>query len=126
MRVRLACISALLAVCAMAPPAGAPAPIRELNGRVAQPAVNCVRLESHKMLRTPDSNRNALLYGSGSTIWLNQLAPGCTYGNNDVLVTEPFGSSLCRGDIVRSFDRLSRIPGPACVIGDFVPYNRAR
>jgi len=126
MRVRLTCILALLAAGAMAPPASAPAPIRELNGRVAQPAVNCVRLQSHQSLRTPDSNRNALLYGSGNTIWLNQLAPGCTYGNNDVLVTEPTGSTLCRGDIVRSFDRLSRIPGPTCVIGEFVPYNRAR
>jgi hypothetical protein len=27
-------------------------------------------------------------------------------------------------DLVRSFDRLSRIPGSACVLGDFVPYTR--
>jgi len=39
-------------------------------------------------------------------------------------VTEPIGSQYCRGDIVRSFDRQSRIPGPACILGDFVPYTR--
>ena len=41
-----------------------------------------------------------------------------------VLVTEPTGSQYCRGDIVRTFDRSSRIPGPACILGDFVPYRR--
>jgi hypothetical protein len=28
------------------------------------------------------------------------------------------------GDLVRSFDRLIRIQGFACVLGDFVPYTR--
>jgi len=39
-------------------------------------------------------------------------------------VLDQTGSSLCRGDIVRSFDRLSKIPGPSCVLNDFVPYTR--
>ena len=70
-----------------------------------------------------DSDRHMLLYGNGRTIWANRLGQ-CTFGSDDVLVTEPMGSYYCRGDLVRSFDRLSRIPGPACVLGEFVPYNR--
>jgi hypothetical protein len=42
-----------------------------------------------------------------------------------VLVTEPVGSYHCRGDIVRSIDRYSRIPGPSCILGDWVPYRRS-
>lgn len=64
-----------------------------------------------------------MLYGSGRTIWANNLG-SCRFGYDDILVMQLYGSQLCRGDIVRSLDRLSRIPGPACVLGDFVPYRR--
>ena len=75
-------------------------------------------------LRVSDSNRHTLLYGSGRTIWANLLAPHCSFRFDDLLVTEPTGSYYCRGDIVRSLDRISGIPGPACVLGDFIPYSR--
>jgi hypothetical protein len=65
-----------------------------------------------------------LVYGSGGTLWANDLGPQCGFGSDDVLVTEPVGSYHCRGDIVRSFDRFSRIPGPTCVLSNFVPYRR--
>ena len=66
-----------------------------------------------------------LLWDSGKTIWANNLDSACGYRDSDVLVLDQTGSSLCRGDIVRSFDRLSKIPGPSCVLNDFVPYTRA-
>ena len=50
-------------------------------------------------------DHSLLLYGSGRTIWANPLGPHCSFRYDDVLVTEPVGSSYCRGDIVRSFDR---------------------
>jgi hypothetical protein len=74
-------------------------------------------------LRISDNDRHTLLYGAGKTIWANHLGQ-CGFGDNDLLVTEPLGSYNCRGDLVRSFDRSSHIPGPACVLGDFVPYSR--
>jgi hypothetical protein len=68
-------------------------------------------------------NRDALLFGSGSTIWLNtHRCPGVT--DNDLPIFEPSGSQYCRGDIVRTVDRLTHVPGPSCVLGDFVPYAR--
>jgi len=123
MRLRFASLLGLLGACTVAPPTGAPGPITELNGRIARAPVKCLHMNQNEALRTSEQNHNVLIYGSGRTIWLNQLAPGCNFHDSDVLVTEPFGSSLCRGDVVHSFDRLSRIPGPACVLGDFIPYD---
>jgi hypothetical protein len=98
-------------------------PDPQLAGRVAGAPQRCVTISAQQSLRVSDSDRHMLLYGNGRTIWTNRLGQ-CTFGSDDVLVTEPLGSSYCRGDLVRSFDRQSRIPGPACVLGDFVPYNR--
>lgn len=98
------------------------APPAELAGRVAGAPRNCAMLDQLNSLRVSENNRHVLIYGSGRTIWANRV--GCGFRYDDVLVTEPTGSQLCRGDIVRSFDRYSRIPGPSCVLSDFVPYTR--
>lgn len=124
MRLRSLSLAVLLGACAAVPPASTPGPITELNGRVARPPVSCVTLRSGEALRPSGNDPHALLYGSGATIWLNRLYRACSFRADDILVTEPLGSSLCRGEIVRSFDRLSRIAGPSCVLGDFVPYSR--
>jgi hypothetical protein len=65
-----------------------------------------------------------LLTGSGKVIYSNSLGPSCGIGSNDIPVFEPLGNQYCRGDIVRSVDRTSGIPGPSCVLGDFVPHTR--
>jgi hypothetical protein len=113
----------LLGACAAPQPTEAPGPPRELAGRVAGPAQKCVLIQANESLRVSDT-RHVLLYGSGKTIFANQLAPACGFGRDDVLITEPSGSYYCRGDLVRSMDRLSHIPGPSCAIGEFVPYTR--
>jgi hypothetical protein len=99
-------------------------PAQELAGRTVGAPQRCVLIEQSQSLRTSDNDRHTLLYGSGRTIWANHLDPQCGFGSDDILVTEPIGSYYCRGDLVRSIDRLSHIPGPACVLGDFVPYAR--
>ncbi|MFL6765711.1 MAG: hypothetical protein ACJ8FO_11005 [Sphingomicrobium sp.] len=124
MRLGLALIALLAGACAPPQPMAQSAPPSELAGRTAGPPERCVLIQQSESLRVSDTDRHTLLYGSGRTLWANRLDPQCGFGNDDVLVTEPFGSYYCRGDIVRSFDRLSRIPGPACVLGDFVPYRR--
>lgn len=97
---------------------------RELAGRVAGAAERCVLIQASESLRVSDNDRHTLLYGSGRTIWANRLGPTCGFAYNDLLITEPVGSYHCRGDLVRSMDRYSRIPGPSCVLGDFVSYSR--
>lgn len=95
----------------------------ELAGRAPGAAQRCVMVNQFTWLRVSENDPHTLVYGSGRTVWANQLGQ-CRFGHDDVLVTEPTGSQLCGGDIVRSFDRNSRIPGPSCVLGEFVPYNR--
>ena len=100
-----------------------PRPPTELIGRTAGAPRDCVPIRPTENLRIAD-DRTTLIYGSGKTIWVNALGPGCSFGINDILIFEPTVSSYCRGDIVRSVDRDSHIPGPSCVLGDFVPFTR--
>ena len=115
--------AAALAGCTAPPPVASNAPIAEIAGRVAGPAQRCVTTTQSQGLQA--ANRNTLLYRNGSKLWVNQLQDGCGgFGRWDVLVTEPIGTQYCRGDLIRSFDPVSKIPGPSCRLGDFVPYTR--
>lgn len=125
MKLRTALIALLASSCAAPQPEQPQRPPVELAGRTPGATQRCVSIEQSEALRVSDTNRHVLVYGSGRTIWANQLGPQCGFGRDDVLVTEPIGSYHCRGDIVRSFDRYSRIPGPACVLGDWAPYRRS-
>ena len=124
MRFRVFLVALLVSSCA-APQPEPQQPPRELVGRVAGPAQKCALIQQSESLRVSDTNRHVLIYGSGGrTLWANHLGSQCGFGRDDVLVTEPIGSYYCRGDLVRSFDRYSRIPGPSCILGEFVPYRR--
>lgn len=122
MRVFILLLALVAASCAAPRPerSGDPA---ELHGRTAGIAQRCVSLRPTDSLRAADTDPHTLVYRSGPIIWANHLGQ-CAFASDDVLVTEPTGSDLCRGDLVRSFDRSSHIPGPSCVLGDFVPYRR--
>jgi hypothetical protein len=66
-----------------------------------------------------------LLYSVAGTVWLNRLATECPGASKfDIMVTQPMGDQYCRGDVVRSIDPVAKVPGPTCVLGDFVPYRR--
>ena len=127
--VRTAQIAAVIALaaaavaCAPAQPADAPAAIPELAGRTAGTPRSCVSIDSAASLRIVDAA--TVLYTTGSTVWLNRLASQCPgVSGFDILITHPTGSQYCRGDFVQSVDPVSKIPGPSCVLGDFIPYRR--
>ena len=125
MKRRIALLVVMLSACAA--PAPGPqhqAPPVELAGLTARSPQRCISLNQMDALRVSENDRHTLIYGSGRTIWASHLGPSCGFGFDDVLVLEPTGSQLCGGDIIRSFDRNSRIPGPSCVLHDFVPYAR--
>jgi hypothetical protein len=112
-----------LASC-VAQPAGAPQhqPLG-LAGRTAGAPQRCILVQPTEAFRPSRSDPHALLYGRGRTIWVNYLGPNCGFPANATLVTEPIGSSHCRGDFVRSFDSFTHNPGTACRLGDFIPYT---
>ena len=123
MRIAFVSLAAALAGCTAPPPSASNAPIAEIAGRVAGPAQRCVTLTQSEGLHA--ANRSTLSVRTGKTVWINQMQEGCSgFGQWDVLVTEPIGTQYCRGDLVRSLDSVSKIPGPSCRLGDFIPYTR--
>ena len=114
----------LLAGCA---PVAGPEPRRdalaqELAGRSPGPAERCVLAENQNAIRIAD--RRTLLYRRGGTIWVNRQQRDC-FGNDPLatLVVETFGSSYCNGDRVRRLEPGSSVPGPTCLLRDWVPYR---
>jgi hypothetical protein len=125
MSLRVFAAAAVLAGCAaVPPPAQPPRSAIELAGRSPGPPQHCVSINQAEALHVSETDPHTLVYGTGRTLWANRLGPSCGFGRDDILVMEPFGSSYCRGDLARSIDRTSHIPGPACVLGDFIPYRR--
>ena len=123
MKVRTALTALLLGACAAPQAAPSSQQPSELAGRTAGAPQDCVSISQTGSLRVSENDRHTLLYDSGRTIWANSLGQ-CGFSDDDVLVTEVTGSYYCRGDLVRSFDRTSHIPGRSCVLSDFVPYRR--
>ena len=116
----VAALAAHASSCAPAGPTAAPAALPELAGRTAGAPQRCVPMPRTESLRIADNR--TIVYGGGRTIWVNRVqCPGVT--RMDILVVEPIGSQYCRGDLVRTIDPVSKIPGPACILGDFVPYT---
>lgn len=97
---------------------------QELSGRTAGPAQNCVPVRQGDSLRIVDSR--TLAYDQGRTIWVNRLDRGCAgLRPMNTLIAEVSGSQYCRGDRVRGLETGSSIPGPSCILRDFVPYTKA-
>lgn len=124
MKLRVAALAILVGSCATPPPETGQRQASELTGRVAGTPKRCILIEPTVGFRVADGDRGTLLYGTGSKIWASHLAPGCGFNRGDVLVVQTIGSDYCSGDFVRSFDPVSRFPGPSCRLGEFVPYTR--
>lgn len=94
-----------------------------LGGRVAGTPQNCVSTTGLGGPQIIDSN--TLLYREGRRVWRNDLPGGCPSLNRfSIIVAELHGSQICRNDQFRAVDPGSRIPGPFCRFGQFVPYVR--
>lgn len=98
---------------------------KELTGKIAGTPVNCISdFNATNMIRISD---DILLYRvSGNLVYKNNLRSSCRglARDNDIVVSEQFGSQKCRGDLLKLVDRTSGIPGPVCSLGEFVPYRK--
>ena len=97
----------------------------QLDGKVPGKPVACIGHGSqNSIIRVSDE---MLLYRvSGRLVYQNRLRSPCPglARDDDVMVTRQYGSQQCRGDIFQLVDRVGGIPGPSCVLGDFIPYRR--
>ena len=97
---------------------------KQLAGKVAGEPQNCINdFNNTNLVRVSD---DILLYRvSSRLVYENRLWYSCPglARDNDIIVTEQFGSQRCKGDIFRLVDRTSGIQGPTCSLGEFVPYR---
>jgi hypothetical protein len=98
---------------------------REIEGRIAGEPVDCIPLHQVHSSRIIDDE--AIVFDAGSTIYVNRPRGGRqSLDQWDVLVTRPFGSTLCNTDVVRLYDATARMETGIVFLGDFIPYRRER
>ncbi len=96
---------------------------RELAGRVAGQPRSCVPAGSSHGLEIV--GERTLVYRRAGTVWVNRPLTECAgFRPVSALRVETTGSQYCRGDHVQAIELDNSIPGPTCVLGDFVPYRR--
>jgi hypothetical protein len=94
-----------------------------IAGRTAGPPQSCVHTESSSGLHAIDESN--IGYGSGRTIYVNHLGGACPgLRELSTIIIEAHGSEYCRGDRFRSVELAQSIPGPTCILQDWVPYRR--
>ena len=94
-----------------------------LDGRVAGEPRDCIFLPSIRGSRIID--RTAIVYDAGRRLWVNRPRSGAeSLDDDDILVTNLHGSSLCSIDIVQLQDRYSNFYSGFVGLGEFVPYKK--
>jgi hypothetical protein len=97
----------------------------ELEGRAAGKAQACVPARQTEALQIVD--RQTIVYRDFDTVYVNRLDGPCPGLRPHItLVVEAHGSQFCRGDRVRAMDSSNAIPGPSCLLRDFIPYRKDR
>ena len=98
---------------------------REIEGRVAGEPVKC--LPFHRIHSSRIIDDTAIVYDSGSTIYVNRPRAGReSLDRWDSLVTRTFGSQLCSADVVLLYDSSARMTTGFVFLGDFVPYRKPK
>ena len=114
----------LLASCSrpVSPPASGFA--EATAGRVAGAPQTCISNNPAENLHVLDPQTVA--YGYGKTVWVNRLAAACPVLDeaNGLIVEAGVGGEYCRGDRVRAREPAATVAGPACNLGDWVPYRQ--
>lgn len=94
-----------------------------LAGRLAGKPQSCVPIQSTSNLSVIDAA--TLGYGSGRAIYINRIGGPCPGVRElSTIIIDVHGSEYCRGDHFRAVEMAGSIPGPICVLGDWVPYRR--
>jgi hypothetical protein len=113
----------LAAPVAASTPEGEAKLAKAVEGRVAGEPVNCIDL--HKVRSSKIIEDTAIIYDSGSTIYVNRPDAGAeSLDKWDVLVTRTLNTHLCDVDVVYLRDRGTDMQTGFVLLGDFIPYRR--
>jgi hypothetical protein len=93
-----------------------------LEGREAGKPVSCISNYATRDIEILDGV--ALVYRSGSTLYVNVPRNPEDIDDDDILVTRVNGGQFCKLDIVQTVDRTGHFPTGFISLGDFVPYKR--
>jgi hypothetical protein len=93
-----------------------------LDGREAGKPVSCISNYATRDVEILDGV--ALVYRSGSTLYVNVPRNPEDLDDDDILVTRVNGGQFCRLDIVHTVDRTNQFTTGFISLGDFVPYKR--
>jgi hypothetical protein len=93
-----------------------------LEGRVAGEPVRCISSSRARDMQIID--RTAIVYGSGSVIYVNRTKDASGLDSDDVVVTRNPSGQLCRSDTVRFYMRGTRTPSGFVNLDEFIPYRR--
>lgn len=96
-----------------------------LANRTAGEPVSCISLSRSRSSQVIPGR--AIVYRDGSRLYVNQPRSGAESLDDDsILVTRTIGTQLCRGEVVNLVDRGSRMQRGFVLLGDFVPYSKAK
>ncbi len=93
-----------------------------LEGREAGKPTSCISNWSTRNMQILD--KTALVYDSGSVIYVNRPANADVLDDDDVMVVRLTGSQLCRLDMVSMHERSGGFYRGFVSLGEFVPYRR--
>mgnify|MGYP003388319708 CR=1 FL=1 len=93
-----------------------------LEGREAGEPVDCISLHKSHDARIIDET--AIVYGSGTTIYVNRPINADSLDDDEVMVTKLHTGRLCRLDTVRLHSRSGLFFSGFVGLEQFVPYRR--
>ena len=126
MKLAFALLAAILAGAAapqLAPVTGGKGP-PELAGRTPGKKQRCLPAPPNMSFAVSEADPHLLMYDDGKTVWVNNLGPSCGFPDSGFVRPDASASYYCKGDFVRAPGALGVLPGPHCVLGDFVPYRK--
>ena len=94
-----------------------------LEGRVAGEPQSCINVRPNYDLKMIEGT--ALVYKSGSTLYVNVPSNAEAIDNDDALVRRTiFGNRICSTDIITTVNRHAGFYTGNIMLGDFVPYRK--
>ncbi len=93
-----------------------------LEGRVAGEPERCLPYSASSDLKVID--RTALVYGRGTTIWVNRPSNADSLDDDDVLVRSSHTAQVCSLDLVKLVERNSFMQVGTVGLNEFVPYRK--